>query len=85
MPTRNGKEITLLDLATASSGLPGMLSNFKPKDPTNPYADYTVAQMYEFPSGYTLTRDIGARYEYSNRAWGSRSRARPQGRQVVRR
>ena len=46
IPTRNGKEITLLDLATASSGLPGMPSNFKPKDPTNPYADYTVAQMY---------------------------------------
>ena len=70
IPTRNGKEITLLDLATASSGLPGMPSNFKPKDPTNPYADYTVAQMYEFLSGYTLTRDIGARYEYSNLGMG---------------
>jgi CubicO group peptidase (beta-lactamase class C family) len=32
----------------------------------NPYADYTVEQMYEFLSNYTLTRDIGAQYEYSN-------------------
>jgi CubicO group peptidase (beta-lactamase class C family) len=37
-----------------------------PKDPGNPYADYTVAQMYEFLSGYTLTRDVGEKYEYSN-------------------
>jgi CubicO group peptidase (beta-lactamase class C family) len=70
MPTRNGKEITLLDLATASSGLPGMPNNFKPKDPTNPYADYTVDQMYEFLNGHTLRRDIGSQYEYSNLGMG---------------
>lgn len=70
IPTRNGKEITLLDLATASSGLPGMPSNFTPKNPGNPYLDYTVDQMYEFLSGYTLTRDIGSRYEYSNLGMG---------------
>ncbi|HEX4934246.1 MAG TPA: serine hydrolase [Gemmatimonadaceae bacterium] len=70
IPTRNGKEITLLDLATASSGLPGMPNNFRPKDPGNPYADYSVDQMYEFLNGYTLTRDIGSRYEYSNLGMG---------------
>ena len=70
IPTRNGKEITLLDLATASSGLPGMPNNFKPKDPTNPYADYTVEQMYEFLNGHTLRRDIGSQYEYSNLGMG---------------
>ncbi len=32
----------------------------------DPYADYTVADMYAFLNGYTLTRDPGAEYEYSN-------------------
>src|SRR5580698_8620594 len=52
MPQRNGKQITLQDLATHTSGLPRMPSNLKPKDMANPYADYTVAQMYEFLSSY---------------------------------
>jgi len=66
MPARNGRQITLLDLATQSSGLPRMPSNFTPRDSLNPYADYSVAQMYAFLSHYELTRDIGAAYEYSN-------------------
>ena len=65
-PTRNGKEITLLDLTTHTSGLPSLPTNFKPANNDNPYADYTVQQMYDFLSGYTLTRDIGATYSYSN-------------------
>ncbi len=69
-PSREGKEITLLDLATQSSGLPGLPANFAPKDAGNPYADYTVAQMYDFLSGYQLTRDIGTKYEYSNFGMG---------------
>lgn len=66
VPTRNGREITLLDLATQTSGLPRLPGNMRPRDQNNPYADYTVEQMYEFLSGYTLTRDIGEKYEYSN-------------------
>jgi serine-type D-Ala-D-Ala carboxypeptidase/endopeptidase len=66
VPTRNGREITLLDLATHTSGLPRRPGNFKPKNPDNPYADYTLEQGYEFLSGYQLTRDIGEKYEYSN-------------------
>jgi D-alanyl-D-alanine-carboxypeptidase/D-alanyl-D-alanine-endopeptidase len=66
MPTRGGKSITLLDLATQTSGLPRMPGNFAPKDPSNPYADYTVQQMYDFLARYELTRDIGEKYEYSN-------------------
>ena len=65
-PTRGGKEITLLDLATQSSGLPRLPGNFAPKNPQNPYADYTIEQMYDFLSKYDLPRDIGASYEYSN-------------------
>lgn len=66
MPARGGKQITLLDLATQSSGLRGMPTNFAPKDMSNPYVDYTVQQMYDFLSGYELPRDIGVQYEYSN-------------------
>jgi len=66
LPTRNGKAITLGNLAMQNSGLPRMPSNFKPADPANPYADYTVQQMYDFLSNYQLTRDPGAEFEYSN-------------------
>lgn len=70
MPTRGGKEVTLLDLATHTSALPRMPDNFAPKDEHNPYADFTVAQMYACLSGCKLTRDIGAKYEYSNLGMG---------------
>jgi len=66
VPSRNNKQITLLDLATHTSGLPRLPSNLNPKDPANPYADYTVEQMYAFLSGYDLPRDIGEQFEYSN-------------------
>jgi D-alanyl-D-alanine-carboxypeptidase/D-alanyl-D-alanine-endopeptidase len=39
MPERNGRKITLGDLATHSSGLPRMPSNFAPKDAANPDVD----------------------------------------------
>ncbi|MEP6692798.1 MAG: serine hydrolase [Gemmatimonadaceae bacterium] len=70
VPTRSGKQITLLDLATASSGLPRMPANFHPADDKNPYADYSVQQMYDFITSYTLPRDPGAKYEYSNLGMG---------------
>lgn len=66
VPERNGRKITFADLSTQSSGLPRLPDNINPKDPDNPYADYTVQQLYDFLSGYKLTRDIGAQYEYSN-------------------
>lgn len=70
MPERNGRSITLVDLATHTSGLPRLPSNMTPKDPGNPYADYTVDQLYQFLSSYQLKRDIGSQYEYSNLGGG---------------
>ena len=75
VPERGGKQITLIDLATHTSGLPPLPTNFAPKDASNPYADYTVDQLYQFLSGYTLTRDIGSKYEYSNLGGGLLGRA----------
>jgi serine-type D-Ala-D-Ala carboxypeptidase/endopeptidase len=66
VPERGGRRITLADLATHTSGLPRSPTNLAPKDPSNPYDDYTVEQLYAFLSGYALTRDIGVEYEYSN-------------------
>ena len=70
MPERGGKQITLQDLATHTSGLPRLPENLSPKDPNNPYADYSMDQLYKFLSGYQLTRDIGSQYEYSNLGGG---------------
>jgi len=70
MPSRNGKEITLVDLATHTSGLPRLPSNLKPANAENRYADYTVDDMYAFLSSYQLTSDPGSKYEYSNLGGG---------------
>jgi D-alanyl-D-alanine-carboxypeptidase/D-alanyl-D-alanine-endopeptidase len=66
MPERSGKSITLLDLSTHTSGLPGLPGNLKPKDAANPYAGYSVDDLYQFLSSYTLPRDPGSEFEYSN-------------------
>jgi CubicO group peptidase (beta-lactamase class C family) len=70
MPTRNGGDITLLHLATHRSSLPRLPDNLTPQDVSNPYADYTFAQMYDFLSEHELRRDIGSEAEYSNLAVG---------------
>ncbi len=69
-PTRDGKEITLLDLSSQISGLPRMPSNFSPADFSNPFADYTPEKLYAYISSYKLTRGIGEKYEYSNLGTG---------------
>jgi D-alanyl-D-alanine-carboxypeptidase/D-alanyl-D-alanine-endopeptidase len=70
VPQRNGRQITLRDLATHRSGLPRLPSNFLPTDSSNPYADYGVEQLYAFLSCYELPRDIDSQVEYSNLGFG---------------
>jgi len=60
MPERSGKSITLLDLSTHSSGLPPLPGNLKPE------VGYSMDDLYQFLSSYTLPRDPGSEYEYSN-------------------
>ncbi len=66
VPTRGGKSITLEHLSVQNSGLPRMPKNIRPKSALNPYADYTVEQLYEALAKIELERDIGEAYEYSN-------------------
>jgi CubicO group peptidase (beta-lactamase class C family) len=70
IPSHDGREITLADIAEQHSGLPRMPDNFRPKDPGDPFADYSSAKLKEFLAGYTLPRTPGASYEYSNLAVG---------------
>ena len=66
MPAHGGKEITLLDLATHAAGFPGNPDNMTGATVKEQYETYTVEKMYAFLSGYTLSRDPGTEFEYSN-------------------
>jgi len=67
-PSQRGRSIRYRDLATHTSGLPPIPENLDPADWNNPYADYTVDQLYQAISGFALTT-LGT-YEYSNLAFG---------------
>jgi CubicO group peptidase (beta-lactamase class C family) len=71
MPARNGKEITLIQLATHASGLPRFPDNglITPQGEVNS-ADYTIEKLYDFLSGYKLARDPGAKFDYSDLGMG---------------
>lgn len=66
IPVRNGKQITLGELAMQDSGLPRMPTNFHPAHMDDPYVDYGLDQLKAFLATYALPRDPGAKYEYSN-------------------
>lgn len=70
VPQHDGRAITLADLATHTSALPRLPENMAPASLDNPYADYTVAQLYQFLATYKLPRPIGAQFEYSNLGYG---------------
>ena len=70
VPSVSGRAITLLDLATHTSGLPRNPTNLVPSDAANPFAGYEVEQLYAFLSSYALPRAPGAEFEYSNVGFG---------------
>lgn len=70
MPERGGRQITLLDLATHSSGLPRLPDNMPYENPADPYSDYSEKLLLDFLGRHQLTRDIGSEFEYSNLGFG---------------
>ena len=70
VPSRNGRQITLLDLATHRSGLPRLPTGYEPPDPDNPYAQFAAEDLHAFLNGYELEHDPGVKFEYSNLGMG---------------
>jgi CubicO group peptidase (beta-lactamase class C family) len=66
LPRWGGREITLLDLVTHTSGLPNFPDNLGARSPLNPFADYHERRLDAFLSGYRLRRSPGAVWEYSS-------------------
>ena len=65
LPERNGHLITLVDLATHTSGLPFMPADAPPfNDPTA--AKYSTGDLKRYLASYQLTREIGSEWDYSN-------------------
>ena len=66
IPSYQGQLITLLDLATHTSGLPSLPDSFAGANPLDPYADFTEARLIAALARYQLTRAPQTQYEYSN-------------------
>ena len=62
VPSRNGREITLRDLATHTSLLRPLPSDLSPRTAANPYAEYDSTRLLAFLSTDTLWRDPGYLY-----------------------
>ncbi|MCB1085388.1 MAG: serine hydrolase [Chlamydiia bacterium] len=60
LPTFEGRQMTLVDLATHTSGLPDIPYSLSSR------RTYSISQMYRFLSKYELTHPPGSQYQYSN-------------------
>ena len=69
-PTRKGDSIKLFQLSNHTSSLPSLPDNLPRPLTSNPYANFSEKQLYDFLNDYELTRGIGSIYEYSNYAVG---------------
>lgn len=67
LPTYQGHEITLLQLATHTSGLPPRPVLVVSEDP---YGHLTPQDLENFLNNYSLTRAPGAQYEYGDLGFG---------------
>jgi CubicO group peptidase (beta-lactamase class C family) len=67
-----GGPITLLDLATYTSGLPNMPDNLSPQwwASAGPMRDYSREKLFEFLAAYQPLYPPGAHYEYANLGFG---------------
>src|SRR6185312_3981237 len=68
----HGRIVTIRDLSNHTGGIPRMPDNFQSKvsNGNDPYADYTVNDLYGWLRTLRLTREPGSRFEYSNAGVG---------------
>lgn len=69
----SSEHIKLMHLVTHTSGLPRLPSNLlvdKKTNPKDPYAHYTIDDMYSFINNYILDYEPGTKYIYSNFGMG---------------
>jgi len=66
VPSFNGHDITIGEIVTHTSGLPGIPANYHPRDVNNPYADATERDLLDALAATKLTREPGSKWEYSN-------------------
>lgn len=62
--------ITLEQLATHTSGLPSLPTNFQPADPLDPYADYSLEKLYDFLRTWQPEHPAPQPADYSNLGFG---------------
>ena len=64
MPSFNGRQITIGDIVTHTSGLPSF--PFKRSGFNDPYAALTERDLLDALEATQLTREPGSKWEYSN-------------------
>jgi len=66
VPSFNGREITIADIVTHTSGLPAVPATYRPPDINNPYAGASERDLLDALAATRLTREPGSKWEYSN-------------------
>ena len=66
LPQSGGRQISLVDLSTHTSGLPSDDDDFWGKNPDQVSADYDVARLFRFVGQAKLSHTPGTAYSYSN-------------------
>jgi CubicO group peptidase (beta-lactamase class C family) len=73
VPSYQGRDFTLLELADHTSGLPRLPDNLETTPgfvPDDPYAHYGDQALADFLARYPLPRAPGSKHEYSNLGYG---------------
>lgn len=70
LPKVGNREVTWIDLANHTSGLPRIPDNMKPKDQLQPYLDYDQTLLESFLASYKPKYPAGSQHEYSNTGAG---------------
>src|SRR5215469_6040550 len=66
VPSFNGRQITIGDIVTHTSGLPAIPAQYRITDMNNPYASVTERDLLGALAATQLTRAPGSQWEYSN-------------------